>query len=278
MSDEQKYQEEKIKELLAELNSTFSNILFRKQFSELDNISNEIYEEISNLKDSFSLYADNLYVIVVAYLENKGVKNFLTKFEKSIAPYYQDVNKLFDSKFDDLSGECYSLLVSEYWKYLCAFPAFNVIGYDQILKRTGLIYLENILESTSVILKELNILPNSETEITKYVRIVIKAVFHNIPKSNIPFQQIAKYYKPDILIPSLNCAIEYKYAETETRLIETIDQILIDVNGYDKHPIYKLFYAVFYVKSGIWPKQRFDEVWAEKKFPKNWRGIIIQGF
>jgi hypothetical protein len=75
-----------------------------------------------------------------------------------------------------------------------------------------------------------------------------------------PFYSNAKCYKPDILIPTLNCAIEYKFARTEATLVKTIEQILIDVKGYAGHPIYKYFYAVFYVKSGIISKNRFDEI------------------
>jgi len=38
-----------------------------------------------------------------------------------------------------------------------------------------------------------------------------------------------------------------------------------------------LFYAVFYVKAGSVPSQRFTEVWKEKGFPKNWKGILVTG-
>ena len=92
-----------------------------------------------------------------------------------------------------------------------------------------------------------------------------------------PFIQTAKCYIPDILIPSLNCAIEYKYAPTLEKLTRTMDEILIDVNGYSNHDIYKLFYAVFYVKPGIIIKRRFDQIWSEKQFPDNWKGILVYG-
>lgn len=91
------------------------------------------------------------------------------------------------------------------------------------------------------------------------------------------FIKTAKAYKPDILLPHLKCAIEYKYAKDENKLIETIDQILVDVKGYDKNASYNLFYAVFYAKPGIWTKKKFKTVWNEKGFPKNWKSIFVVG-
>lgn len=272
MSNELNYQEEQITKLLSELNSTFDDIRFRESHGFAKD------GDLSDLEDNFEFYARNLFIITIAYLENKGFNNLLLKFEKSVTPYYDDRKKLFDSAFDERSGEDYSLLIGEYWRYLAAFPAFNANGYEQILIRTGLVYLEHILESTAVIISELGQTPTSETDVYNCVKVVCMTVFPNYKQpSKTIFQQTAKWYKPDILLPSLNCAIEYKYAATESRLIETIDQILIDVVGYANNDDYKLFYAVFYVKPGIWTKQRFYEVWNEKKFPKNWKGVFVEG-
>jgi len=56
-----------------------------------------------------------------------------------------------------------------------------------------------------------------------------------------------------------------------------MDEILIDVKGYDKNPSYKYFYAVFYTKPGICSRKKFQKLWDEKEFPKNWKSIFVEG-
>jgi len=151
------------------------------------------------------------------------------------------------------------------------------MNYEVLLNKTGITYLEQILASTAVIAKDLGKTPQNEKEVYESVRVVCKATFTSATFPTDSFQKTAKCYRPDILIPSLNCAVEYKYAITEKELNETIDQILIDVAGYAGHPTYKLFYAVFYVTVGACTAGRFHEIWKEKGFPDNWKGILVAG-
>ncbi len=60
-------------------------------------------------------------------------------------------------------------------------------------------------------------------------------------------------------------------------LVKTIDEILIDVQGYANNQTYKIFYAVFYVSPGLITKQSFDAMWKARDFPDNWKGILVEG-
>ena len=201
---------------------------------------------------------------------------------------------MYKASYDD-GDYATSSLITTYRNLLSIFPGFLDTN-TEILKRSGLIYLEHILESTHIIINKLEKKPKSEVEVYNAVKIVCEATFANAeflhfnmltPTEQNTFQFTAhftpsfqtqvKCYKPDILIPSLNCAIEYKYAESETSLIKTIEDILIDVKGYSNNFHYRIFYAVFYVKIGIWSRQRFNQVWTEKGFPENWKGIMVEG-
>lgn len=269
------YQEGKIEKLLYEMSSIYTDIQLREEFG--SNISDDVDFEIEtdNIKSNFIYMGDRVYKLCLSYFEFLKLPNYNKSFSEDIIPLLTS-KKALDGTYAEGSGQVHSVLIDKFWSYLLSFPAFGEDDNETLLKRTGIIYLENILESTSVIIKQSDIVPKNEAQVYKAVKILTMATFPSASFPTQSFQKVAKHYIPDILIPSLNCAVEYKYANTETDLIRTIDEILIDVKGYDKHPVYKLFYAVFYTKSGIWTKQRFDKVWDEKEFPENWKGIFVE--
>ena len=273
------YQEQRIKRYLVEMNTVFDTILERETFSKVDeDVQTEFDLETEEYNDSFINLAETVYRICVAYIEGKGLDKYLILFKKVMKPHLEDRAKSLLWALDDESGVYYSTLVALFWDCLAPFKAFGDEGEAYLLKRAGLQYLEHILENTAVILKGLNITPTKEADVYNPIKVICKATFSNTTIApSQSFQKIARCYVPDILIPSLNCAIEYKYAKDEQALISTIDQILADVQGYSSNPDYKIFYAVFYMKPAIWTKGRFDAVWEEKRFPKNWKGIIVEG-
>lgn len=75
---------------------------------------------------------------------------------------------------------------------------------------------------------------------------ICKTAFPDNKSCSFKFQKTAKCYNPDILIPSLECAIEFKYVKDEKELNRTMDEILADVEGYKGNPSYSVFYSVFY--------------------------------
>jgi len=271
------YIEHKIEKILYEMSSIYADIQFKEEISSSKPDDYDLKYEISDLEERFGYLADRVYKMCIAYFETKGLNEYINIFKTEILPNIKNKEKLLSGTFNQDNAEVYSDLTSIFWSYLLTFPAFGDNDTEILLKRTGITFLENILESTGVIIKELNKTPTTETQVYEAVKVVTQATFPSASFPSQSFQKTAKCYIPDILLPTLNCAVEYKYADTERKLIDTIDQILIDVKGYDKHLVYKLFYAVFYVKPGIWTKTRFDEVWKEKEFPDNWKGILVIG-
>ncbi|TWC61611.1 hypothetical protein [Herbaspirillum sp. SJZ099] len=173
------------------------------------------------------------------------------------------------------SGEPYNTFLASLRQFLAPL---NVLGdADRYLKLSGIQYLEVILENTASIIHKMGQTPASEAEVYKAVRHILESVFPSAktPKSN--FFKTAQEYKPDILIPELSSAIEYKHANNEAKLKAVIAQISDDVKGYTGDDDYNLFYAVFYVTNDFWGKAKFEKAWEEKNFPKNWRPYYIVG-
>lgn len=272
------YIENKIKQTLIDKGSTFSRLHSRYEFKEYiqdENISYEEEEIIAMIRDEFVTDVKTLYKLICNYFESKQLNQYLLQFKNEINPFFENDKKTLSRAMSAYDGEILSLVLIEISDFLSGFEFSEANETGYLLKRAGITYLENILENAAVIIHDSKVVPKNETQVYNAVKVVCKAVF---PEANYPvttFVTTAKEYKPDILIPYLNCAVEYKFATDEAKLKETIDQILIDVQGYSKHEIYKIFYAVFYVKPDIWGRQKFEKVWEEKGFPPNWKGKYI---
>lgn len=274
------YIENKIIELLYEMTSSFSELQHRydmESYSGFEGISYEEEEIRGMIKTSFIVNTRSIYKLICNYIENLKHLEYLAEFKLVMKPYLDNSKENLTGEINEFDGEVHSEVIDIISDFLNAYEFYGERGSEYLLRRSGITYLENILENTAVIINELKKSPKSETEVYKNVKVVCKAVFPSANYPTSPFVSIAKEYKPDILIPHLNCAIEYKYATDEARLKDIIDQILIDVHGYSNNHMYKLFYAVFYVKPDIWGRKKFEEVWKEKKFPANWKGIYVVG-
>ena len=87
-----------------------------------------------------------------------------------------------------------------------------------------------------------------------------------------------KNYEPDLLIPELRTAIEYKYIKEERDIATHIDQVKTDADNYTGDPEYDNFYAAFYISSQkIVAEKSILATWGNKRFTKNWRPFVIFG-
>ncbi|EMJ5493719.1 hypothetical protein L5590_001162 [Pseudomonas aeruginosa] len=220
---------------------------------------------------------ESIYLNIICYLDNKNLNHYTNTFFQIFGSNPSTLNHRDEFEIDHYgSGEPYSVFIAKISKFLSSFE-FTESNEDQYERITGLQYLETILKNTAVIISRNNLKPKSEVDIYKAVKSTLSIVFASSkhPKSN--FIKTAKEYNPDILIPELYAAIEYKYATDEQKLKSTIEQIAADVKGYTGDSDYRVFYAVFYVTEDFWGQQKFSKVWSDQNFPKNWMPIYVVG-
>jgi hypothetical protein len=274
---EMQYLVDSIKTLRAEASSVFHKIQWRHEhdFDDSSKSTDDYYEE-SRLEYQFEDLSQRLFIQTQLFIEKKELPIFLEDFRKKISPFLQSKKALLEGDYHEEAGEAVSTMLNHYWDFLSGFYEFEY-NNEALMKLSGLTYLENVLGQTAVILKQRSITPKKETDVTRGVIQVVKNVFldHAAPKQ--AFIKKAQGYVPDILVPSLYAAVEYKYGESEKKLVATLNEILIDVHGYDKNPDYHNFYAVFYVKPGVSSVKRFKELWEEKEFPENWKWVYVEG-
>lgn len=270
------YLENKIRKLLIETSNSISNYLYL----ELNNPDKKLHsiETIENFMGIQQQYEETIRKLsncIYCYLDLNESKEYLKIFKNKIIPKISNHKELYTSDNGLYGEELTGKLVNEIWEFLCPFEFIEADEIDIYLQRSGIVYLENILKNTDVIIKNTSKTPNSEREVYDSVKNIINCIF---PKSKNPktnFIKTAKQYYPDVLIPELAAAIEFKYAKDENTLKKVIDEISIDQKGYTGDKDYKIFYAVFYVTQKIWTDEKFKEIWKEKNFPKNWKGFYV---
>lgn len=275
--NEQTYRENKIVETLWSMSSDFSELAYMWEFAsdEAKNDDDYVRKE-EELKKNFEHKAKTVYKLIITYIEASSLKEYLIDLKKEFETLFTD-KTLFIEEFDDNSGELYSATVSRFWHFLSPFEFSQQNYIDKLLKQTGVTYLERILRNTQVIINETNLKPTSEPQIYNAVKFVVKSVFPSALEPTSGFFKSFKNYNPDILIPEIHTAVEYKYADTKAKLKSQIDQVVADTKGYTGDKNYEIFYAVFYVTDDFWGIDKFETVWKEMEFPKNWKGIYIVG-
>lgn len=269
LADIHKFQERSIKTWVAEMEDIFFDFEFDR-LNPTEDLSRKIVADFKKMR--FEFLAERVYNLCIAYFESKQLSNYVAKFDEKILPFFADKKTLLSS-YSPFPDKASSAFTDSIWSFLNAFPEFG-----EIEEKSELDYLVNILKSTAVILKDKNTVPINEAQVYNAVKILCQATFPNdVIFPTEAFIKTAKCYKPDILIPSLSCAIEYKYAKSEKELAKTIEDIHVDVHGYSNNLTYTKFFAVFYMEPGYVIEARFEKLWEESEFPKNWKGIFVLG-
>lgn len=234
----------------------------------------ELETQLSQERDYHSSMIISLHNQIICYLDvlklHKYLEIFINKFKE-----FPDVKKAYYGiDYNPIENKITNKYLLDLWHFLSPFDFFKT---DDRFKENGIEYLETILRNTQNIILKLGNKPTTEPQVYNSVKIIVESIFPTANKPKAGFFKTMKNYNPDILIPELNVAIEYKYADSEAKLKSSVEQVVSDVQGYTGDSDYKLFYAVFYATEDFWGLDRFKAIWEEHKFPENWKGFYIIG-
>ena len=217
---------------------------------------------------------------ILAYLDCQNLGNYVL-YSKELLDEYSSLSKVYAKVYDEQSIWHYQgyEVIEVVDSLLSPFDFMDNDSIENLAKANGIKYLENILQQTGAILENINIKPSSEPRVYNAVKFVIKAIFPSSIHPTKGFFTSFKNFEPDILIPQLEVAIEYKYAKDEATLKSTIEQIAADAIGYSYDKNYKLFYGVFYVTGAAkkMGQKRFEQAIKDMKYPNNWKFYYIEG-
>ncbi|WEK36153.1 MAG: hypothetical protein P0Y53_01450 [Candidatus Pseudobacter hemicellulosilyticus] len=214
-----------------------------------------------------------LYYKICLFLELRGLNAYLEMFRSRYA------NAVYD-RDDSLQGSMlrYSeyepsmIILEEFRDFLSVFPDVRSREREKSTDR-----LRMILDNTRSILTQTNTQPENEAKVYNAVRWFIDVVYPSTRHGgSTRFQKKFTNYKPDILIPELQSAVEYKYVRSGKSFGTYLDQLKTDADSYTGDPDYKYFYAVVYFEnSGELSPHGFNHGVTEKQFPDNWTVIAV---
>lgn len=216
-----------------------------------------------------------LYVSTVALLDVHSLPGYLSQFHEMVGKTF-DAKKAtaLEANEQDWPPFRRSIFLAKLRLFLAPLGIDSSANFYR--QQGGVKALEAVLENTAHLLKLWGLKPKSESEVCKPIRELLKVMFEGTLRPPAGrFNKSFKYYKPDILIPDLFAAIEYKYLRNQTAFNASLGEIADDVGGYTGDPQYKLFYAVFYFTGNFFTQKRFNSAWKEKKFPKEWVPIYV---
>lgn len=136
--------------------------------------------------------------------------------------------------------------------------------------------IRSILESTPHILHDQGIEPHNEAAVKAAIFAYLRIMYADTIREFSIGQEI-KTFKPDMGNRSLKLAIEYKFADTEAEVKNSVDGIFADIHGYDRSGDWQYFYSVIYQTQPFVTPAQIESQFAAIEDSTNWRCILVTG-
>lgn len=141
---------------------------------------------------------------------------------------------------------------------------------------TGLHIFETILNNTSKIIERAKLMPSSEADVRAAVRGILQLAFRDVVRE-IPLPKSIKVYRPDIGVPSLMAAAEYKFIDSQEKAKAALEGVYADMRGYAGHHAWRSFYAVLYMTENFYNQADVDHEFRLVRADLNWTPLVVIG-
>jgi len=235
----------------------------------------QILEDEGEYEFYLSSRIGELHVAIIAYLslfENDALlKQFYSRFGETLDTYKAATTMVHLYEIDEYENTH----LREVKSFLRGLNFYGSISTTQ--NEFQLAILERSLRSTGQICALNKTAIKKEKCIQDALKDYLQIIFPTTTGSNVVHPKINKKYFCDIYIEELGVGIEVKLSKTKTDLDSAFAGISDDVVGYENHPIFKKFYAVFYVTEDFLGTERFMATWKSRNYPNNWTPIYVIG-
>jgi hypothetical protein len=230
-------------------------------------------EEASDILRFIHICIQRLYKAICVYLEDEDLKSYLESFKEKFKNRVEDFKEItIGLEMPEDSDSLVSLpIASDIKSFLSPFIFFSTAKSDS----TEYDRLLNILKSTSQILAKTKEDKSSEAPIYNEVAWVLDFYFKVRRGFPTGFRGKFGSYRPDILIPEVFTAIEYKYVREKALLNPHLDALRSDANNYTGDYEYNYFVAVICFEKLLFTEENIRTAWDEKIFPSNWELVIV---
>lgn len=259
-----------IKSTLNDLENTFWNAFVKPSEFGFEDENRDPYdfEKVDNEEWLFQ-GTRRLYYKICFFLELKSVSEYCNIFRAEFGSMIDDQQKVLDSYGGRYNESEPSMIIHDRFRdFLSAFVEFDY----EFSRKVETNKLKLILENTNAIVARTRTNVTNETSIYIPVRWVTEVIYPST-RSLGKARFISKdwTYHPDILVPEISSAVEYKLIKPGESLQKYLDQIKTDSDNYVGDPEYKYFYAVIYFKDKTsMNNEGIKQAIKEKQFPENW--------
>jgi hypothetical protein len=141
---------------------------------------------------------------------------------------------------------------------------------------TGLGVFETILGNTAKIVSQAGLEPDREVAVSGKIRDTLDLCFTHVIQDP-PIPKGITRYKPDIGVPDLMAAAEYKFVDTKEEMKRALREVYTDMKGYGGHSEWRSFYAVFYMTKPFFTQKEVDKEFHLVKADLSWTPLVVVG-
>jgi hypothetical protein len=172
-------------------------------------------------------------------------------------------------------GETYSPALAYLGSYFRPLKA-SVPSKEETEAVAAIQRLERILLGTPKLIKDRGLEPKNEKDVRKAMYDLLIHVYpETVPE--VPIAKQSKVYKPDIGIPPLRAAIEYKFAASEQEVKTALGGIYQDVSGYSGSKDWTVFFAVIYMTEPFLTQAQVEAEFRMSKVDRSWKPLLVVG-
>lgn len=201
--------------------------------------------------------------------ERLNLPKFVDKISEKLESSRGKLSELIVSPYDDGSFGCDAL-----YQASVLFEPLSVMVRGNAI--TGLEVFRTILENTSKIIHERGLEPKKELTVRNEVLAIVSYAFRDATK-DVSINKPMKVYKPDIGVPSLMAAAEYKFASSEQEVKTALDGISADMKGYGNDPSWRSFFAVIYMTRPFFTQKDVELHFRVSRAELSWTPIVLVG-
>ncbi len=270
----------------------------KSQYLSLSNLSEDIFEQLQNTSNAIARlefrgtddeeaalgelelksHIQSIYISLLALYESLNFSECLEQLKKE---YHCHDGKLTNLSLLPCVGELYSEVVQLLQRHYRVISVLlgeekKLDDIDDLKWPERILMLKRILTNTPKIIYDRKIKPKNEAQVRKAVFDILVHVFPDTVRE-MSISQVTKTYKPDMGIPSIKTAIEYKFADNENEVKKSVGALYEDMHGYAGSEDWKRFYSVIYMTDAYFTQEQIMEEFSRTKSYKNWEPILVHG-
>ena len=136
--------------------------------------------------------------------------------------------------------------------------------------------LSRVLRGTATIIHAEKIKPFRESDVQSAIYKHLRFIYPDA-RREVRVPKKFKSYRPDIGVPALQAAIEYKFCKTKAEVSEAVEGIYADMRGYAGTKEWTHFFAVIYQADAFFTQEELASEFKLSQSDSNWTPILVHG-